>query len=886
MTNGSHWSKWDLHIHSPMTHHNNQYFGMTNEDFVQLIENNQLSVIGITNYYYFHENELEEIRSLIHRKGLDTTVLGNLEFRISQPNKDGEWINIHCIFAEHITTKQINDLMSKLPISQTTTSGKKIYCSKESIDSSTLDLSHITIDFNVLLQHFSENFSLYQDYIIAVCPNGYGGFRPDMTEGRSLAVALEIEKKGHLILGRPQDTDFFLNTIRYVDAVQKPVFSCSDAHKNTDIGAKFTWIKAKATFDGLKQTIYEPSLRVNIQETSPYLDYPKSFFSKITIERPLDVFGNEKLCLQQDTIELNRDLVAIIGGRGSGKSILLDHIFKTFNNNRIINNPRLTNISENNQFIVEYTKTDSSIAQYVLSNENYLHYVHITQSEVKQIIEEPDKFSKVIFDMLSISSEINKEILVELSDKVGIYLSKIDALSRYKIEEIESNKHKYEKFIEDLKNTENQALLDEFQKNEAKKTQIEKLKTFNNILVTDLQSFEISTNEKLQYVKNTYHELTNSIVTISEIQLASQAEELNAINETINQFINQLNEQNEEIKKKFQEAGFMQDISVLTSQLIDYERQLTQCMDELGAINHLQNDIATAKQNIKNSVELFKLSIETKQREMNEKWTILKTSSDPIQQEIKTALSENIILNSTIRFDQTNFYSYIDQHINGQRFRSSGGRSKIERIQNEIVNLQTLQDFLNLINGEPIINVGMENHISIYDFIEKICPLDDILYDTESKKNIFTSLISNIEKIVSLNAEVTIQDGSRIKAIDELSAGMKGTLYTKVKLLTNAFETPVIFDQPEDDLDNDFIMNNMVTLFRKLKKYRQIIIVTHNPNLVINADAEQVIIANNENEHISYKSGAIENKEIREQICQILEGGESAFKNRERKYNI
>ena len=71
-----------------------------------------------------------------------------------------------------------------------------------------------------------------------------------------------------------------------------------------------------------------------------------------------------------------------------------------------------------------------------------------------------------------------------------------------------------------------------------------------------------------------------------------------------------------------------------------------------------------------------------------------------------------------------------------------------------------------------------------------------------------------------------------------------------------------------------------------LKKYRQVIIITHNANLVINADAEQVIVAKNDNEKLKYTSGSLENIEINKQICEILEGGKEAFKNRERKYGF
>ena len=92
-------------------------------------------------------------------------------------------------------------------------------------------------------------------------------------------------------------------------------------------------------------------------------------------------------------------------------------------------------------------------------------------------------------------------------------------------------------------------------------------------------------------------------------------------------------------------------------------------------------------------------------------------------------------------------------------------------------------------------------------------------------------------------------------------------------------------DQPEDNLDNHFIMHQLVPLIRKIKKSRQIILSTHNANLVVNADAEQIIVANlDQNNDKGYISGSIENPSINKKIKEILEGGEAAFKNRERKY--
>ena len=130
------------------------------------------------------------------------------------------------------------------------------------------------------------------------------------------------------------------------------------------------------------------------------------------------------------------------------------------------------------------------------------------------------------------------------------------------------------------------------------------------------------------------------------------------------------------------------------------------------------------------------------------------------------------------------------------------------------------------------------------------------------------------------------------KTVEKLSAGQRGTFYVCLKLATDAFGSPFVFDQPEDDLDNDFIMRQLVPLFRKIKLYRQVIIVTHNANLVVNCDAEQVIVASNEDEVISYRSGALEHGDhgqknsMRKAICDVLEGGRQAFEAREQKYGM
>jgi hypothetical protein len=99
-------------------------------------------------------------------------------------------------------------------------------------------------------------------------------------------------------------------------------------------------------------------------------------------------------------------------------------------------------------------------------------------------------------------------------------------------------------------------------------------------------------------------------------------------------------------------------------------------------------------------------------------------------------------------------------------------------------------------------------------------------------------------------------------------------------------ENTIFIDQPDDNLDNEFIMNELVDAIRRTKLNRQVIIASNNANVVINSDAEQIIIAEYNNGKISYTMGAIEEPIIKEKAIHILEGGRTAFEAREKKYNF
>ena len=110
--------------------------------------------------------------------------------------------------------------------------------------------------------------------------------------------------------------------------------------------------------------------------------------------------------------------------------------------------------------------------------------------------------------------------------------------------------------------------------------------------------------------------------------------------------------------------------------------------------------------------------------------------------------------------------------------------------------------------------------------------------------------------------------------------------------LDDADDRPLIIDQPEENLDPKSVFDELVSLFIAAKSKRQVIMVTHNANLVINTDADQIIVADASPPldgglpSFNYVAGGLEDAEIRKVVCDILEGGAKAFRERARRLRV
>lgn len=163
--------------------------------------------------------------------------------------------------------------------------------------------------------------------------------------------------------------------------------------------------------------------------------------------------------------------------------------------------------------------------------------------------------------------------------------------------------------------------------------------------------------------------------------------------------------------------------------------------------------------------------------------------------------------------------------------------------------------------------------------------------DTEDNRE-WTSAVS---KWLHNTSHIEVSYGIQYDGVDieRLSPGTRGIVLLLLYLaIDEEDDRPLIIDQPEENSDPQSIYDELVGRFRVAKNRRQIIIVTHNANLVENTDADQVIVATagqhrpGELPQITYESGGLENPLIRKRVCDILEGGERAFKARARRLRL
>lgn len=158
-------------------------------------------------------------------------------------------------------------------------------------------------------------------------------------------------------------------------------------------------------------------------------------------------------------------------------------------------------------------------------------------------------------------------------------------------------------------------------------------------------------------------------------------------------------------------------------------------------------------------------------------------------------------------------------------------------------------------------------------------PLSQIMRTSASAADLLVALYD----LTWLQSQYVIRsEGMELR---ELSPGQRGLVLLMFYLLVDKSSRPLLLDQPEENLDNQTVRTYLVPALREAVKRRQVVAVTHNPNLAVVGDADQIILASHADGTFSYLSGSLAHLEVGPASVDVLEGTRAAFQNRGWKYD-
>jgi len=880
---GSEWRKWDLHIHTPASYDWDKKCKETVKDIIDKAIAEKLSVIAITDHHTV--KGIDDVVKAVN--GKDLTVLPGVELRTDKGNKG---IHIIGLFNSLISSKTIYDkLLCPLNLSEDDVKKKgngQICCNFEEACQKIHELGGL-----ILLHAGNKSSSIEQlDSDVRAVLKKDLAFLVDIFE-----VSNEKQVDDYHKIVFPKIKREFPCVITS-DACDRSKLKYKNGHSIEVIGKSFTWIKADPTFEGLKQIIYEPRDRVRIQKNNP--EPLKSFYS-INSLKISNGNINRNLSIENVGIPLNRNLVSVIGGKGSGKTALLDLIANCY--------PGKIDLSNKNSFVNRIFDE----GQDLLASINFLNQENFSKklAEAKFVTDSDIEYipQGQIENKIGNTREFHNFLqnLIFKSDKVG------NSTAYFEYYENEKNKKEIKQKIEELnqgiftietqiKNENIENINRQLKLKETEKIDIqEKINSAKKLFTKEKLDEVNKLQRELSVFKDRRDKLANlNHLTKGTLEKLTEIENLNKNIEIIKNLANELNLKNvtvgvieyktvkdqiENIQKKaaLELSTISKSIEQTQHKIEKLQKNKKEYIILLNKVKEVDVAINLLKSRQKNIVELNKSLSE----KVEKRWVLYEQLISTyllLRRKYKELIGvfskdayeilAGIEFKSSLIFDFENFAKIGEDILDLRTVRESKGQ-KVSLLESEL-----LKDSINAI--EEIIksesnNSKINNLTAIMK--QKVYELLKIKKSTRTNEHLYEWLFGDY---FSLNTEIYFNN----IYLEKLSLGQKCTVLLKVYLAQG--ENTILIDQPDDNLDNEFIMNELVDAIRKAKLNRQVIIASNNANVVINSDAEQIIVAEYKNGKISYMMGAIEEPIIKEKAIHILEGGRTAFEAREKKYNF
>lgn len=678
------------------------------------------------------------------------------------------------------------------------------------------------------------------------------------------------------------------------------------------IGTRYSWIKMDCTpsLEGLRQAFMMPERTVHFFENKlcPYSE-PSLWIRKVTVQNTVLTKNGELF-----EVEFNPQLTTIIGGRGSGKSSILRFLRGVFGKDKDLED--LTEIAnDHNQFfkdVDEYgqgvLKEDTVIEVYFVRNGfdyriiydrkarntyveqydsiigkyneitdegfiDFFQFEEYSQKQIFSIAQKPNslrnRIDSAIADLIELQSKYSQE-----RQKYRSMMSSMRTLLR-----IVQNKGKVNTEIKDLntkiellKKSGIATLLTQQQKYSNQIAQIKQylesykaLNTDLKAILPELESFKPFAAEGLE---EKYRDELSSIL-VQVPMYVKQADD--SLKEIISTFDNTRKKVVEKImvstfyqdavasKKEFEkqkaelESKGVKDMTNFEA----YNQQIEQKKKELEQILKSEKELEELKKDIESQIQLVaeeRASLSQKRQEFVSRCI----NSDKIKVSIRPY------------YDKSDFVAKFRSIVQ----KGTGYDKGIDKIAEDVyssgnieTNLQQFKDNMHALHDGTVASGIYDGWIT--NLIQSLTPdqMDniDLLYPEDQ-----------------IEMRYKGRDGN-FKPLTVASAGQKTTAI--LTFILSFGNTPLVLDQPEDDLDNRLVYDLIVDKIRQIKEFRQVIVVTHNANIPVNGDAEYVVSMSSETHNLKIQAeGTVENDDVKNEICEVMEGGVEAFKTRAKRY--
>jgi len=885
---GADWIKCDLHLHSPLVHSFKLPSGVNlNSDsvlenlmdqYIAKLKEKEIKICAITDYQQIRTEWFKKFQKKAEQENI--FVFPGIELSVTL----GKGLHILIIFDYEYDIDGINDYIKSLDQAPE----KPLINS----DRSHRDIS-LKINLSDVLNELHDKFSCL---VIFPHPEDKNGLLANQAKEAAnlLKLADAIEFISNIGINKLVSTgeinkNFFKNKIA--------VLENTDPKSIDEIGCKQRGDKTRCTYiklssvsiNAIRIAFQDPSLRVRLYEKPEEIVGDKI--------GSIEISGTK--FLRDVRINFNSNLNCLIGGRGVGKSAIIESI------RYCLDLPSYVEESFREEFVQNVVGSGGKITvklQKRYGDKQILYTINRVIGQQPNVEEKnipPDE----LFEENSPILLGQKELYV-LSNNQNFQRKLVDQLIG---DEIKKKKIEFNKKLNLLKENGEKLLnlqsklLQKEDYEQRLKTINEHIKTFeelgvaqkmkelalltkdSNILKTAILKFKsgkddliIQYQEFIQEINNAQDSLlkgespekqllldAGNIIREYKEYLEGQfkafynrsAEIERKLDDVFTEWNNRFEKnrkKSDEIKKELSANGLSPD---KYEALIQEKARLEPLIKEYEKIENQKQQLETERKSLKIDVQKERHNLFDFRKERIEK--------------INDQLSGRVKLEISYQLDKKEFKDKLGSLLYGSKV-SEDAISKI--IDNEKITIDGIE-------LSKFIGAGAEQLKTDFQLTDAMSRRITDWFKDRSK--LYQLEILFPEDLITIKLKV----GDEYKPFEKLSDGQKATAL--LILLFSQEKRILIVDQPEEDLDNRFIYDDIVVMLREMKDKRQLIFATHNANIPVLGDSEQIFVLDAEADHCKIRnSGSIDKMSITEDIKKIMEGGEEAFKKRIQKYGV